>query len=187
MVVMHAQVQDMIQRRLDGELLEKRELDLVAEHLSTCASCRSFEHDIQRVVGVVESLPLEPAPRSFVAQVMYSVRLAQLDVAPGWLVGLGRVWAPMAGLLGVLILVYHAVAAQGVSLLNLPNAVAEWAALIDLNNLSSLLDATSLFAWSIGAGLLIGISLLTIAVFAIMAQVIGKPPALSGPTRRHTG
>ena len=65
--------------------------------------------------------------------------------------------------------------------------MAEWAALIDLNNLSSLLDATSLFAWSIGAGLLIGISLLTIAVFAIMAQAIGKPPALSGPARRQTG
>jgi hypothetical protein len=89
---------------------------------------------------------------------------------------------------GLLFLVYHSLAVRGLSLLSLPAAVGEWVQMIDLSNLSSLASATSLFALSIGAEFLLAVSLVVVAVFAIMGQVIAHPPAigLAGDAKRVT-
>jgi hypothetical protein len=90
----------------------------------------------------------------------------------------------LAGVVGVLVLLYQTIAVHGVSLLTLPRALSEWAGLIDLSRIDTLLQATSLFAWSVGAELLLGISLVILAVFAMMARVMARPPAIHMAARR---
>jgi predicted anti-sigma-YlaC factor YlaD len=180
-------VRELLQQRMDGDLRTFGQDDLVTGHLITCAACRSFKRDMERVVGVIEHLPVQHASPAFVSRVMASLPERQKE-APRvslWLDRLARWWAQEAGLLGLLILIYHAMIAHGVSLLNLPSAVGEWVALVDPSNLSSLVDATSLFGWNLGPEFLIGISLLMIAVCAMIIQVIGKPPAIRMSARRQ--
>ena len=179
-------VRDLIQRRLDGDRLAESEQAMLTTHLAGCDECRGFAVDLERITSLVEHLPLERAPRSFVASVMQHVPVRQVEPAAqaAWRGRIGQSWAPLAGLLGLLVLAYQTVAVHGLSLLNLPGAIAEWAALIDLTNLGSLLQATSLFAWSVGAELLLGVSLVIVAVFAMMAQVVARPPALGATVRR---
>jgi predicted anti-sigma-YlaC factor YlaD len=181
---------DLIQRRCDGERLADLEQALLATHLAGCAACRGFAVDLERVTTLVERLPREQARRTFVAGVMQQVPIRPLEQARqregSWQGRIGRSWAPMAGLLGLLVLAYQTVAIHGLSLLNLPGAIAEWAALVDITHLDSLMQATSLFAWSVGAELLLGISLVIVAVFAMMAQAIARPPALHATVRRRT-
>jgi predicted anti-sigma-YlaC factor YlaD len=175
-------MQEMIQRRLDGDRLAQQDEDRLAAHLVSCTTCRSFAHDLERVAGLVKRLPLEPAPRTLEDQVMQQVAVhhAPPNRLAAGLEWVGRSWAPLAGLAGTLVLIYQIIAVHGVSLLDLPSALAEWAALVDPTHLESLLQATSLLAWSVGAELLLGISLVIVAVFAVMAQAVARPPAIRG-------
>ena len=180
-------MQEVIQQRLDGDRLAQRDADILSAHLAMCSACRSFAGDLERVTGLVERLPVEPAPLGFVAQVMQQAPLRQAQRArqPAWLERIGRSWAALAGLAGVLVLIYQTIAVHGVSLLNLPGAIGEWAALVDLTHLESLVQATSLFAWNVGAELLLGVCLVIVALFAIMAQAVARPPAVNLTTRRR--
>jgi len=182
-----APARGLVQRRLDGDALVTREQEILAEHLAACPACRSFALDLERVVDIIEHLPAESAPPALVGSIMLRVPAAQSQAAvrSGWLerIGqrlprfIGQSWALLAGLAGLLILIYQTVAVRGVSLLNLPGAFAEWVGLVDLSHLESLLQATSLFAGSVGAELLVGVSLVVVAIFAVMAQALAHPPA----------
>ena len=181
------QIRDLLQRRLDGDVLERSQSDAILAHLAECDDCRWFDRDMARMLSAVELLPVQRASPAFASQVMAALpaRQGKLDPWPGWATRLGRVWAPLAAVAGLLILIYHAVVVHGVSLFTLGSAVSEWANQIDLSNLSSLMDATSSFAWSLDALFLLGISLMVVAIFAIMAQAIARPPVLTAATRRR--
>lgn len=183
-----AMMRDLVQRRLDRDGINTKEQRALAAHLATCSDCRTFEHDLQRVMGLVEELPIETAPGGFVGRVMAQMPAPDSGTtAPAvWLHRLVRVWAPGLALVGFLILLYHAFVTRGVSLLNLPAAIGEWARLIDLTDLSSVGSAVSLFASNTAPEMLFGVSLLVVAVFAMMVQALSKPP-VTHLAARHPG
>ena len=104
----------------------------------------------------------------------------------GWLRRAGQAWAPAAAALALSILIYHAVALSGVSVLNLPGALRDWLAAVNLADLGTLTAATSLLAANIGAEFLAGVSLLALAVFAMMAQAMAHNPAAHWQPRRQS-
>jgi len=180
-------VREMIQVRLDGQALQQHERETLTSHLDACTACRAFARDLERAVSLVQRLPSEAAPPALVSQIMQRVPLSQRapSTQTRWLERVGASWAPLAGLAGVLLLTYQTAVARGMSLINLPRAIGEWAELIDLSNVESLLQATSLFAWSVSTELLLGLTLVIVAVFAMIAQAMARPPSLGVPPRRH--
>lgn len=175
--------QELIQRGLDGDPLDGTEQRLLDDHLQLCATCRGFAREMALMTQIVERMPRRAAPDSLVALVMTQIP-AQQAAQAGWLARLGRAWAPLAGVMGVVLLVYQTLAAKGLSLVDLPAAFGEWAGLIDLGHLESLAQATSLLCASIGVELLVAFSLIAVAVFGLMLQVIAQPPAI-GMTMQH--
>lgn len=181
-----ATVQGLIQRHLDGEVLDTREQGLVAAHLVTCADCRAFRQDVELIIGVVERLPVEPVPQGFVSSVMESIPAARgrVQSPPVWSDRLARLWAPIAALIGMAILLAQTASVHGVSLLNLPSAIVEWTEIVDWSNLESMISATSLLALSLDAGFLLGISLLVVAIFAMIVQILASSPSSGVAARR---
>ncbi len=178
-------VRAMVQRCLDGDVLVQDEQNVLDDHLATCAACRAFERDLDRIVGVIEHLPPAAFPAPLVARVMCQASAPRTArSAPGWPGQIVRLWAPLAGLAGLAMLIYQMIAVRGLSLLNLPGAFAEWLSMIDMSHLESLVQATSLFSWSVGVELLLGVSLVMVAVFAMAAQAMTKPPTMGMPARR---
>jgi len=186
-----ATMHDLVQRRLDGEHISENEQDALSTHLVTCSDCRAFEHDLKRIMGLVDDMPVEKAPEGFVVRAMAQIPAPETQPAraAAWLHRLVRwpkaAWAPALALAGVLMLLYHAFATRGVSLLNLPAALGEWAGLIDLTNLSSVGQAVALFASNTAPEMLFGVSLLVVAVFAMMVQTLSKPPVTHLPAGHH--
>lgn len=179
-------VQELLQRRLDGESLDAGEQEAIAGHLATCAGCRAFERDMQQLAGVIARLPLQAAPPALVPHIMSSLRQSSA-AAPARRASVAWLWPALAALVGVAVLAYNAAAAHGVSLFDVPGALLEWAALVDVTNLATVFDATGIFAGSIGAEVLVGVSLLAIAALATMATVMGRPPDLQAPSARSVG
>lgn len=184
-----ATMHDLVQRRLDGDDISENEQGALAAHLAACSDCRSFEHDLGRIMGIVEEMPIERSPDGFVGRVMVQIPApeAQTSATAAWVHRLVRVWAPALALVGFLILMYHAFAMHGVTLLNLPAAIGEWAALIDLTDLSTVSNAVTLFASNTAPEMLFGVSLVVVAVFAMMVQALSKPPVTHVPAGHHAG
>ena len=172
-----ADAQEMVQKQCDGEALPPDLEAALESHLAVCPACRAYGRDLSSIVNLIQRLPVERAPDGFVSAVMRQV------AAPTPLARLGWLWAPTVGLAGLLLLVYQTLMRPGVSLLNLSAALAEWASLVDWSNLSSFVDAPSLFAWHVSSEFLVGASLLMIAVFGLMARAIARPPATGMPIR----
>jgi predicted anti-sigma-YlaC factor YlaD len=177
-------VRAIIQRQMDGDAIAQRDAQSVEAHLAACAACRSFTHDLTRIVGLVERLPAVAAPPGMAVRVIEQATAPSPERRPqAWLWRMGHAWTLWAGVAGFAILLYQMGTRRGLSLLNLHKAISEWLSLIDLSNLGSLLQATSLLSWSVGVELLLGMSLLLVALFGIMAQAITRPPTL-GAARR---
>jgi predicted anti-sigma-YlaC factor YlaD len=185
----HAMMHDLMQRQLDGDQISDNEQRALSAHLATCSDCRSFQHDLGRIMGLVEEMPLVKAPDGFVGTVMAQIPApeAQTGAMPAWLHRLVSAWAPALAVVGFLILMSHAFAMHGVTLLNLPAAIGEWAAMIDLTDLSSVSKAVSLFASNTAPEMLLGVSLVVVALFGMMVQALSKPPVTHMPARHHAG
>jgi predicted anti-sigma-YlaC factor YlaD len=169
-----------VERGLDGEQLreaEKRELDA---HLLQCAACRTYEADLRLIVGIAERLPREMAPQTLFARVMHEIPAAESVPVQraGWLQRLGWLWAPLSCLAGVFLLIYRTLVTHGVSLLNLPRAIAEWAAMIDLADLGSVISATSSLSWSVEAEMVLALALLAVGIFGVMVHVMSRQPSM---------
>ena len=167
----------LIEQRLDGQQLREQDEHDLDTHLQQCALCRAFASDLTLILGIAERLPREAAPQSLLARVMVDIPASAPAQPAGWLQRLRWAWAPLAGLAGVLLLVYHTMSGRGVSLANLPRALSEWAAMINLADLGTVMNATSLFSWSVGAEMFLALALLLVGVFGIMAHVMSRQPA----------
>lgn len=176
-------IHSLIQQQVDGQALDAGHAQRVAEHVLVCHACYGWQRDMERLAALMTRLPRQQAPADMIDQIVHAVSLPRQGRA-GWLERLVQAWAPAAALLGVCILIYQAVGASGVSIVNLPGALGEWLALIDLQSLDSLAVATALLAASIGAEFLIGVSLLALASFAMMGQVMSHAPLTGLPVRR---
>jgi predicted anti-sigma-YlaC factor YlaD len=179
-------VREFLQRRMDDEQLSQQQQHQLDAHLPDCAECRAFESDLMLILGIAKRLPRETAPQALVARVMEQIPAPQHAQATrtSWLQRVGWAWAPLAGVAGVLLLIYYSMAAHGVSLLNLPRALSEWAAMIDLADLGSVVNATSLLSWSVGAEMFLALALLFLGVFGVMAHVMSRRPAMRLTTHR---
>ena len=174
-----ATVRDLLHRQLDGDPdLATLPAD-VAAHLVICAACRAFQSDLERISHLVQHLPPETAPASMTRRIMERLPEHRPAGRLAWLrQHAAQAWAPVAGTAGVLILAYQVAVSRGVSLLNLPGAVAEWAGLVDLNDPATLVGATSAFGLSVEDALLVGVSLVLVAAFALLVQAMSRPPAV---------
>jgi hypothetical protein len=179
-----AHAQELIQRGLDHGLLNSAEESLLDDHLHVCAKCMGFAREMALMTQIVERLPRCATPDGLVSRVMVHIPARQSPQA-GW-ARFGQAWAPLAGLAGVVLLIHEALAAKGLSLMDLPAAFGEWAGLVDLSRLESLGQATSLFCASIGVELLVAFSLIAVAVFGLMLQVIARPPAIGMTMQRQS-
>ncbi len=172
-------VREAIQRMLDRDPEVLTLPTDVAAHLAACPSCRAFRADVERIALLMRRLPPATAPVGLITRVMEGLpdRRAGGRLA-WWRQHAGQAWAPMVGAVGALVLLRQLAVQKGVSLLTLPRAVAEWAGLIDLGDPASLLGATSAFGQSVQSEFLIGVSLVLVAVSALLVQVLARPPII---------
>ena len=178
-------VRVLVERRLDGERLGESEERELGMHLPECAECRAFAADLRFILDIVERLPRQMAPQDLQVRIMEQIpeRTSAPALRIGWLQRLGWAWAPVAGMAGVLLLIYHTMIAPGVSLLTLPQAISEWAAMISMADLGSLVNATSLLSWSVGVEMFLALALVLVGVFGVMAHVLTRQPAALLATR----
>lgn len=147
---------------LEGEL-EGTQSERLQEHLAYCARCGGELEGLKRSLALLEGMPSLNPPLGFTARVMALVLRQKPALTPAKSGTLGWVLASMLGGFGAL-LVYLFLGEQG----------WPWdVAVVESMQPMGLEDLASLLA-SMEVGLVIGVSLLFVAMASLLVQLMGK-------------
>lgn len=174
--------QELIHRYLDGELEDDQVAGFEA-HLEDCPLCRRRMEGLQRTIFLIEHLERLCPPPGFTAQVMVALRLRRRAL-PRWQRVVAKGFAPVTGLLGLLLLIMsrgqtgammEALASSSVSL----DALTAWLSGLITEPLTVIaelsasgLDLILSLSYGLDSLLLMAICLLSIAHLGFLAQLL---------------